>query len=73
MLGSGVDLKGAGSTGWSQIPSETGATTGVPRMGLLAWNYAIPDDPIPRTHLNKAGIILLVKDVISPIRQVWEM
>ena len=36
--------------------------SGVPKMGLLAWNYAIPGEAIRRSDLNKAGIIILVKD-----------
>jgi hypothetical protein len=35
-------------------------------MGLLAWNYTIPDEVIRKSHLNKAGIILLVKDAERP-------
>jgi hypothetical protein len=62
MLASGVDLKGVGSHDWSHIASETGTSVGVRWMGLIAWNYVIPDEAIKRTHLNKAGIILLVKD-----------
>jgi hypothetical protein len=66
MLELGVDLKGAGAKDWTQIPSETGAAAGIPKMGLLAWNYPIPDEVIRKTHLNKAGIILLIKDAARP-------
>jgi hypothetical protein len=66
MLESGVDLKSAGANDWSLIPSETGQASGVPKMGLLAWNYLIPDEAIKKGHLNKAGIILLVKDTTGP-------
>ena len=66
MLESGVDLKSAGPNDWSLISSETGQTSGVPKMGLLAWNYLIPDEAIKKVHLNKAGIILLVKDTTGP-------
>ncbi|WP_342629720.1 hypothetical protein AAC691_08585 [Nguyenibacter vanlangensis] len=63
MLTSGLDLRSAGSTSWFHIPSETGTTKNVPKMGLLAWNYAVPDTPLQNKDLSKAGIILLVKDL----------
>jgi hypothetical protein len=66
MLEFGVNLKGAGAKDWTQIPSETGAPAGVAKMGLLAWNYTIPGEVIKGTHLNKAGIIILVRDAPRP-------
>jgi hypothetical protein len=67
MLTGGIDLKGVTSTGWSHIHSETGQAAGVPKMGLLAWNYQIPDEVLAKSDLNKAGIILLVKDAQSEL------
>lgn len=66
MLTKGLSLKGANATGWFQIPSETGAAEGVQKLGLLAWNYAFPHTPLEKTHLGKAGIIILVKDRNQP-------
>jgi len=62
MLTSGISLKCARDNGWTHIPSETGAENGVPKMGLLAWNYTVSTKPLDNRDLNKAGIILLVKD-----------
>lgn len=67
MLTSGIDLKSVTSTGWTHIQSETGQAAGVPKMGLLAWNYQIPDEVLAKSDLNKAGIILLVKDALSEL------
>lgn len=36
-------------------------------MGLLAWNYQIPDEVLAKSDLNKAGIILVVKDAKSEV------
>lgn len=38
------------------------ANDGVPKMGLLAWNYAVPDQALEKCDLNKAGVIILVKN-----------
>jgi hypothetical protein len=65
MMTSGISLKGAKNNGWFHIPSETGADNGVPKMGLLAWNYSVPAEVLAKGDLNKAGIILLVKDQIQ--------
>lgn len=62
MLTKGLSLKGAKSDGWVHIPSETGANDGVSKMGLLAWNFAFPVSPLAKGDLNKAGIIILIKD-----------
>lgn len=62
MLTKGLNLKGAKAEGWIHIPSETGAAHGVPKMGLLAWNYAIPATALVKGDLNKAGVIILIKD-----------
>lgn len=61
-LTKGLNLKSAKSDGWYHIPSETGATEGVPKMGLLAWNYSFPNTALVKGDLNKAGVIILVKD-----------
>jgi hypothetical protein len=61
----GFDLKGARSDGWSHIASQTGGNA-VPKMGLLAWNYDFPAVPLRQGDLNKAGIIILVKDRPRP-------
>jgi hypothetical protein len=66
LLTTGLSLKNATTNGWWHIPSETGAASGVPKMGLLAWNYAIPDEVLAKGDLSKAGIILLVKDPNAP-------
>lgn len=65
MLTTGLDLKSANDKSWWHIPSETGAADGIPKMGLLAWNYDIPDHKLEKKDLNKAGIILLVKDAVT--------
>ena len=31
-------------------------------MGLLAWNFRFPVTPLDPKQLNKAGVILLIKD-----------
>ena len=62
LLTNGVNLKGARPDAWAHIPSETGATIGIPKMGLLAWNMVVPNKPLAKGDLNKAGIIILVKD-----------
>ncbi|HMX98527.1 MAG TPA: hypothetical protein PKC44_01950 [Agitococcus sp.] len=58
----GIDLKGVNDQGWKEIASETGTKSGVPKMGLIAWNYTAPNTPLPRGNLNKAGIIFLIRD-----------
>ncbi|QBY54442.1 hypothetical protein [Cupriavidus oxalaticus] len=58
----GFDLKGVNDQGWKEISSETGAEKGVRKMGLIAWNYIVPDAPLPRSSLNKAGIVFLIRD-----------
>lgn len=62
MLTKGLSLKGAKSDAWVHIPSETGANDGVSKMGLLAWNFAFPAAALAKGDLNKAGIIVLIKD-----------
>jgi hypothetical protein len=66
ILTNGISLKGVTSTSWKHIPSETGQAKNAPFMGLLAWNYVIPAEPLAAKDLNKAGIILLVKDAEQP-------
>lgn len=63
LLSSGIDLNNVGSTNWKLIPSETGADKGVRSMGIVAWNYSIPDEPLKRDFLNKTGVALLIKDI----------
>lgn len=63
MLIAGISLKGVSDSAWKQIDSETGKDKNIPKMGLLAWNYAFPNEPLAKGDLNKAGIILLVRDV----------
>lgn len=62
----GLDLKGVNDQGWKEIPSETGAESGVRKMGLIAWNYIVPDEPLQRSNLIKAGIVLLIRDAGRP-------
>ena len=62
MMARGLDLKGVNDQGWKEIASETGAACGVPKMGLLAWNYGIPDEPLNRGHLSKAGVVFVIRD-----------
>jgi hypothetical protein len=62
LLTNGVNLKGARPDAWAHIPSATGATNGIPKMGLLAWNMVVPNKPLVKGDLNKAGMIILVKD-----------
>jgi hypothetical protein len=66
MLSEGLDLKGVSSGDWAHIPSQTGQVSGIPKMGLIAWNYEIPEGEIPKKDLNKAGVILLVRDAPTP-------
>ena len=65
MLTAGLDLKGVGADAWFLIPSETGAAQNIPKMGLIAWNFAISPEPLHAKQLNKAGIILLLKDATA--------
>jgi hypothetical protein len=65
LLTNGINLKGAKADAWLHIPSETGAANGIPKMGLLAWNMTIPGTALARGDLNKAGIIILVKDRVQ--------
>lgn len=62
ILTSGINLKGIGNEKWSYIKSVTGAERGVPNMGLMAWNYTVTEEALKSKDLNKAGVILLVKD-----------
>lgn len=62
----GFDLKGVNDRTWKEIASETGTENRVPKMGLLAWNYAIQDEPLQRSCLSKAGIIFLIRDAEHP-------
>lgn len=63
LLSSGIDLAGVTDTTWKFIASETGADKGVRSMGILAWNYVIPDEPLKQNVLNKTGLALLIQDV----------
>lgn len=63
MLTSGINLKGIGKEKWSYIKSLTGAELGVPNMGLIGWNHTVTVEALNRKDLNKAGIIILVKDL----------
>lgn len=60
----GMDLKGVSGHAWKEISSETGAAVGVSKMGLIAWNYSVLDEPLPRSNLTKAGIVFLIRDVV---------
>ncbi len=62
LLTNGLELKSARDDRWFQIPSLSGANDGVPKMGLLAWNYTVPDKTLEKSDLSKAGVIILVKD-----------
>jgi hypothetical protein len=64
MLATGFSLNGVNNNSWTQIPSRTGGDD-VQNMGLIAWNYKIPDQPIAPKQLARAGVILLVKDVAT--------
>jgi len=63
ILTSGINLKGIGHEKWSYIKSLTGAEYGVPSMGLIAWNHTVTVESLRKQDLNKAGIIILVKDL----------
>lgn len=60
LMAQGLDLKGVNDKSWKDIISETGTP-----LGLLAWNYAVPDGPLSNGHLSKAGVILLIRDTGS--------
>lgn len=62
ILTRGVCLKAAKDNAWSYISSETGSDNNVAKMGLLAWNYSVSEEPLASKDLTKAGVILLVKD-----------
>ena len=63
LMSRGFDLKGVNDQAWKEIPSETGASNGVRKMGLLAWNYMGHGDSLQRSALNKAGIIFVIRDI----------
>jgi hypothetical protein len=58
----GIELKGVTDQNWKEIASDTGVQAGVPKMGLIAWNYDFPDEPLESKFLGKAGIIFLIHD-----------
>lgn len=62
LLTNGLDLKSARDDRWFHVASLTGAGKNIPKMGLLAWNFSIPDKVLEKGDLNKAGVIILVKD-----------
>lgn len=62
MMASGIDLKGVSASDWTLIASETGADKGVAKMGLIAWNFQVNEEPLKKTYLNKAGIIIVIRD-----------
>jgi hypothetical protein len=39
------------------------AANNIPKMGLLAFNLVLKDEPLKRADLNKAGIAILIRDV----------
>ncbi|RVK08925.1 hypothetical protein CN165_31150 [Sinorhizobium medicae] len=62
LMAAGLDLKGVSASDWALIASETGADKGVPKMGLIAWNLPVTAEPLKKNVLNKAGIIIVIKD-----------
>jgi len=62
-LDAGLSLKGVGADSWFHLPSETGAANNIPKMGLIAFNLVLKDEPLKRADLNKAGIAMLIRDV----------
>lgn len=54
IMNAGLDLKNVGAEQWKKF--------GDPPLGLLAWNYEIPDTPLSNGHLSNAGIVLLIQD-----------
>lgn len=62
----GLDLKGVNDQAWKEIASETGAENGVRKMGLIAWNYNVPDGKLHRSNWSKAGIVFLIRDAGGP-------
>ena len=63
MLSIGLNLKGVGTAGWKEMDSLTGSDIGVPRMGLVAWDYAQPSIALEQRQLPKAGVMILVRTV----------
>lgn len=61
MLSIGLNLKGVGTKGWREMDSLTGSDTGVPKMGLVAWDYAQPSEALEPKQLSKAGVMILVR------------
>lgn len=57
LMAQGLDLKGVNDKTWKDVTSEAGAS-----LGLLAWNYPLPDVPLSNGHLSKAGVVLLIRD-----------
>lgn len=62
MLTDGIDLKIAKQEKWSHIPSFTQENPQIPKIGLIAWNYDKYAEPLNSKDMQKAGIIILIKD-----------
>ena len=62
MMAAGLDLKGVSAADWTLIASETGADKGVSKMGLIAWNLEVSAEPLKKHVINKAGIMIVIKD-----------
>lgn len=60
LMAQGLDLKGVNDKSWKDVTSEAG----VP-LGLLAWNYAVPEESLSNGHLSKAGVVFLIRDTGS--------
>jgi len=67
LLLNGLSLKGVNNRQWTHIASLTGQAANAPKMGLLSWNLALSPDPLPNGDLNKAGVIIMVKDVEASV------
>jgi len=66
LMTQGFDLKGVNADQWKLLASETGAPIGVPKMGLLSWNYPRIEAPLQGGNLSKAGVIFLIRDASRP-------
>jgi hypothetical protein len=61
LLLNGIDLTKVNASRWTPIlPIETPA--GVSHMAQIAWNFSVPDTPIPRKELHKSGVLILLTD-----------
>lgn len=62
VLTEGIDLKGIKNDQWVSINKSTTSNSKHNHIGLIAWNYNKASDPIQKSLISKAGIIILIRD-----------